>query len=122
MTGPRPAVGQPGPWCWSVTRPTRCARIWARAAVKALEDAAVLGAMVELSADLPSAFSAFESFRRARVSGVVRESRTIGRLVNLRPTLLSAAISRATVLVPEVVMTRHLATIAGRSAFRLPGQ
>ena len=87
---------------------------------QALEDAAVLGALVELSPDLPSAFSAFASFRRRRVSSVVRESRTIGRLVNLRPTLLSAAVSRATVAVPEVAMTRHLATIAARSAFRLP--
>jgi 2-polyprenyl-6-methoxyphenol hydroxylase-like FAD-dependent oxidoreductase len=89
---------------------------------QALEDAAVLGAMVELGADLPSAVSAFESFRRARVRGVVRESRMIGQLVNLRPALLSAAVSRATVLMPEAVMTRHLATIAARSAFRLPGQ
>jgi 2-polyprenyl-6-methoxyphenol hydroxylase-like FAD-dependent oxidoreductase len=87
---------------------------------QALEDAAVLGAMVELSADLPSAFSAFESFRRRRVSGVVRESRTIGQLVNLRPALLSAAVSRATVLVPEFLVTRHLTTIAARSAFQLP--
>ena len=55
-----------------------------------------------------------------RVSGVVRESRTIGQLVNLRPALLSAAVSRATVLMPEVVMMRHLATIAARSAFQLP--
>ena len=87
---------------------------------QALEDAAVLGTMVELSANLPSAFSAFESFRRRRVSGLVRESRTLGQLVNLRPALLSAAVSRATVLMPEVVMMRHLAAIAGRSAFRLP--
>ncbi len=87
---------------------------------QALEDAAVLGAMVDLTTNLPSAFAAFESFRRGRVSGVVRESRTIGQLVNLRPALLSAAVSRATVAVPEFVMTRHLATIAARSAFRLP--
>jgi 2-polyprenyl-6-methoxyphenol hydroxylase-like FAD-dependent oxidoreductase len=87
---------------------------------QALEDAAVLGAMVELGADLPSAFSAFESFRRPRVGRVVRESRTIGQLANLRPALLSAALSRATVAVPEIAMTRHLATIAARSAFRLP--
>ena len=81
---------------------------------QALEDAAVLGALVELSANLPNAFAAFESFRRRRVSGVVRELCTIGQLVNLRPAPLSAARSRATVLVPEVVMTRHLATIAAR--------
>lgn len=89
---------------------------------QALEDAAVLGAMVELGADLPSAFSAFESFRRPRVARMVRESRTIGQLANLRPALLSTALSRATVAVPEVAMTRHLATIAARSAFRLPSR
>ena len=60
-----PDAGQPGPSCWSVTRPIRCDRIWARAAARRWRTLAVLGAMVELSADLPSAFSAFESFRRA---------------------------------------------------------
>ncbi len=89
---------------------------------QALEDAAVLAAMVELCPDLPAAFSAFESFRRRRVAGVVRESRTLGRLVNLRPTALSAVASRASVLVPETLVTRHLATLAARSAFRLPTQ
>jgi hypothetical protein len=44
----------------------------------------------------------------------------IGRIVNLRPAAVSGALSRATVLVPEAVITRHLATIAARSAFRLP--
>jgi 2-polyprenyl-6-methoxyphenol hydroxylase-like FAD-dependent oxidoreductase len=62
---------------------------------QALEDAAVLAAMVDLRPDLPAAFAAFESFRRRRVAGVVRESRTIGRLVNLRPPVLSAVASRA---------------------------
>ena len=87
---------------------------------QALEDAAVLGAMVDLSPDLSTAFAAFESFRRPRVTGVVRESRTLGRLVNLRPALLSAVASRASVLMPEALVTRHLATIAAGSAFRLP--
>jgi hypothetical protein len=39
--------------------------------------------------------------------------------VNL-PPLLSAAATRATVLGPEALVTRHLATIAARSAFALP--
>lgn len=89
---------------------------------QALEDAAVLAAMVDLCPSLPAAFSAFESFRRRRVAGVVRESRTLGRLVNVRPAALSAVASRASVLVPEALVTRHLATIAARSAFRLPTQ
>ncbi|WP_436971760.1 hypothetical protein [Mycolicibacterium peregrinum] len=48
---------------------------------------------------------------------IVREAELVGRLVNLRPPLLSAAATRASVLVPEFVLTRHLASIAGRTAF-----
>ncbi|WP_319437452.1 FAD-dependent oxidoreductase [Mycobacterium sp. RTGN5] len=88
---------------------------------QALEDAAVLGAFVDLSTDLPSAFTGFEAFRRRRVSAIVAESRLIGRLVNLRPVALGALASRATVVLPESVVTRHLASIAAGSAFRLPG-
>jgi hypothetical protein len=44
----------------------------------------------------------------------------LGRIVNLRPSALSALASRASVLVPEAVLTRHLAQVAGRSAFTLP--
>ena len=56
-----------------------------------------------------------------RVSaGAIRWKDGSWLLVNLRPALLSAAVSRATVLMPEVVMMRHLATIAARSAFQLP--
>ncbi|GAY15437.1 FAD-dependent oxidoreductase [Mycobacterium sp. shizuoka-1] len=87
---------------------------------QALEDAAVLGAFVDLSADLPTAFAAFAAFRRRRVRGIVAESRLIGRAVNLRRATLSALASRATVLLPESLVTRHLASIAARSAFRLP--
>ena len=87
---------------------------------QALEDAAVLGAFTGLLPDLPSAFASYAAFRRRRVAALVRESRTIGRIVNLRPAALSGALSRATVLLPELLVTRHLATIAGRSAFVLP--
>ncbi|MCX2931063.1 FAD-dependent oxidoreductase [Mycobacterium sp. CVI_P3] len=87
---------------------------------QALEDAAVLGAFVEMSADLPTAFAAFASFRRRRVRAIVAESRVIGRAVNLRPPALSALASRATVALPEFLVTRHLASIAAGSAFRLP--
>lgn len=88
---------------------------------QALEDAAVLGACVDLSSDLSRAFTAFEAFRRPRVCAIVAESRLIGRMVNLRPAALSALASRATVALPESVVTRHLASIAAGSAFRLPG-
>ena len=86
---------------------------------QALEDAAVLGAFVELTADLPSAFASFAAFRRRRVSRIVAESRFIGRVVNL-PAVLSGLASRATVVLPEFVVTRHLASIAAGSAFALP--
>lgn len=87
---------------------------------QALEDAAVLGAFADLSADLPRAFAAFAAFRRRRVNAIVAESQLIGRVVNLRPPALSALASRATVVLPEFAVTRHLASIAARSAFRLP--
>jgi hypothetical protein len=51
---------------------------------------------------------------------LARESSTIGRVVNLRPALLSAAATRATAFVPEAVLTRHMATVAARSAFQTP--
>ncbi|OBG87559.1 FAD-binding monooxygenase [Mycobacterium sp. E802] len=82
-----------------------------------LEDAATLAALAAQGSDLASAFSRFETLRRKRVSGIVRESRFIGRAVNLRPQALGAAVLRATVLVPESLLTWHLGSIAARSAF-----
>ncbi len=82
-----------------------------------LEDAAVLAGLAAREPDLPSAFSRFVAMRRRRAMAIVREARLIGRLVNLRPQALGAAATRASVLVPEFVLTRHLASIAGREAF-----
>jgi 2-polyprenyl-6-methoxyphenol hydroxylase-like FAD-dependent oxidoreductase len=87
---------------------------------QALEDAAILGACVQRATDLPDAFARFAAFRRPRVKPLVRESALIGRIVNLRPSLLSAVATRATVLVPEAVLSRHLVAVAARSAFVLP--
>lgn len=87
---------------------------------QALEDAAILAGLVDGAADLPAAFAAYAAFRRPRVLALVRESATIGTLLNLRPAVLSAAVARASALVPEPVLTRHLAAVAARSAFRLP--
>ncbi|WP_370333509.1 FAD-dependent oxidoreductase [Mycolicibacterium hippocampi] len=87
---------------------------------QALEDAAILARFITLSADLPTAFDRFGRFRRRRVRPLVRESATIGRIVNLRPSFLSGAASRATALIPERVVTAHLASIAARSAFVPP--
>jgi 2-polyprenyl-6-methoxyphenol hydroxylase-like FAD-dependent oxidoreductase len=85
-----------------------------------LEDAAMLAGFVDQSSDLPTAFARFATYRKPRTKALTRESAMIGRVVNLRPALLSGLASRATVLVPEAVLTRHLATVASRSAFRAP--
>jgi len=87
---------------------------------QALEDAAILARFLDLCADVPTAFDRFGAFRKRRVRPLVRESAMIGRIVNLRPPLLSGVASRATGLIPERAVTSHLASIAGRSAFVLP--
>ena len=85
-----------------------------------LEDAAILARFVDGTDDVAAAFARFAAFRRPRVRSLVRESALIGRIVNLRPAFLSALASRATVLGPEALLTRHLAAVASRSAFTLP--
>lgn len=85
-----------------------------------LEDAAVLARFVDGDDDVAAAFARFATFRRPRVRAIVRESKAIGQIVNLRPGFLSGIASRATVLMPEAAVTRHLATVASRSAFVLP--
>ncbi len=85
-----------------------------------LEDAAVLARFVDVGDDVAAAFARFAAFRRPRVQALVRESKKLGQFVNLRPATLSALAVRATVLVPEAVMTRHMAAVSARSAFALP--
>jgi 2-polyprenyl-6-methoxyphenol hydroxylase-like FAD-dependent oxidoreductase len=85
-----------------------------------LEDAAILAAFAAGADNLSDAFARFAAFRQPRVRPLVRESALFGRIVNLRPVVLSAAAIRASVLVPESVLTRHLAAIASRTAFRMP--
>lgn len=89
-----------------------------------LEDAAILGAFVGAfvgqTSDLATAFARFATFRRPRITPLVRESALIGRMINVRPTFLSALACRAAGLVPEALVVRHLASVAGRSAFVLP--
>ena len=89
---------------------------------QALEDAVILAACVEGAADLPTAFARFAAFRRPRVNRIVRESALIGRVVNVRPAFLSAAASYASALIPEPLVSRHLASVAARAAFVLPGR
>jgi 2-polyprenyl-6-methoxyphenol hydroxylase-like FAD-dependent oxidoreductase len=85
-----------------------------------LEDAALLARFVDGADDLAAAFARFAAFRRRRIRPLVRESKLIGQIVNLRPAFLSGLASRATVLMPEARVTRHLAAVAARSAFVLP--
>ena len=91
-----------------------------------LEDAAILAHCIERArcvehGGLPAAFARFAAFRRARVRPLVRESRLIGEIVNVRPAFIGAAMMRASAVMPEALLTRHLASIASRSAFALPG-
>lgn len=85
-----------------------------------LEDAAVLAHCVGAGEDLPDAFVRFATFRRPRTLALARESRLIGRIVNVRPAVVGGAAVRASSLVPEALLVGHLASIAGRSAFVLP--
>ncbi|MCK0176724.1 MULTISPECIES: FAD-dependent oxidoreductase [Mycobacteriaceae] len=85
-----------------------------------IEDAAVLARFVAGSPDIPTAFAHYAAFRRKRVRALVRESELIGRVVNLRPAVLGALAGRATILIPEALVGRHLGAIAARSAFVTP--
>jgi 2-polyprenyl-6-methoxyphenol hydroxylase-like FAD-dependent oxidoreductase len=85
-----------------------------------LEDAAILAHYVEHEDDLPTAFARFAAFRRPRVRSLIRESRLLGEIVNVRPSFLGAALMRSSALMPEPLLTRHLASVASRSAFALP--
>lgn len=87
-----------------------------------LEDAAILMHCLGPSIDPATAFARFVAARRPRARALARESKLIGQLVNVRPAFLGAAAMRASSLVPEAVLTRHLASIAARSAFVLPDE
>lgn len=85
-----------------------------------IEDAATLAHCVATTPEPADAFARYATARKARVRPLVRESRRIGELVNLRPPLLSALALRASTLVPEPLLMRRLAHIAAHSAFTLP--
>lgn len=86
-----------------------------------IEDAAVLVHCLDRTADPAAAFARFVAARRPRAVRLSRESRLIGQLVNVRPAFVGALAIRASSLVPEAALMRHLASVAGRSAFTLPG-
>ena len=85
-----------------------------------LEDAAILAHCVGGGGDLALAFARFAKFRKPRVRALARESKLIGQLVNVRPAFVGAAAIRGSSMVPEALLTRHLASIAARSGFVLP--
>lgn len=82
-----------------------------------IEDAVVLADLVGDGSDVAGAFALFSDVRMRRVHPIVRESKRIGQVLNLRPDWLSSAAARASAWVPESVLIRHLATIASRDAF-----
>jgi 2-polyprenyl-6-methoxyphenol hydroxylase-like FAD-dependent oxidoreductase len=86
---------------------------------QALEDAAVLAAFADGADDLAAAFARYAAFRQPRVKPLIRESALLGRIFNLRPAWASAVLVRSSVLMPEALLTRHLAMIASRDAFSL---
>lgn len=85
---------------------------------QAIEDAATLALLVGAgSSSLPKILADYENRRRPRAAAVVRESRAIGRLLNLRPHFLVTAGLRASRLVPDQVLMRHLRVVASRAAW-----
>ena len=84
---------------------------------QAIEDSVVLAACIAADRDVASACRRYEDVRRPRVTGIVRESKLIGRVLNGRPAAVWGTAVRATVLGPDVVLRAHLARIAGRDAF-----
>lgn len=58
---------------------------------QALEDAVVLGKVLNHSSDIPQALRRYEALRRARVAPIVRQSRRLGQVAQWsRPTLCAA--------------------------------
>jgi len=82
-----------------------------------IEDAVVLAALVGDGSDVEGAFARFSDIRMRHVRRIVRESKRIGQVLNLRPDWLGATAARASALVPEAALISHLATIASQDAF-----
>lgn len=85
-----------------------------------LEDAVTLAHYVGTGDDLIGAFAQHAAVRGPRTLRLTRESRMIGEIVNARPAVVGTGLMRASGLIPEWLLMRHLATIASRSALSLP--
>lgn len=85
---------------------------------QAIEDAAILVAALRTRPTAADALATYHRVRRTRVRQVVRESTMIGRAVNARPQAVVGAVMRSSRVLPDSVMMRHVAAVAGPEAFR----
>jgi 2-polyprenyl-6-methoxyphenol hydroxylase-like FAD-dependent oxidoreductase len=79
---------------------------------QALIDAAVLARLLRQTDSPAAAFTAFESMRRGPAKRVVGLSRAAGRAINA-----PAGLNRVSQLMPDALMLRTLAKVAGTGAF-----
>lgn len=85
---------------------------------QAIEDAVTLALLVgDGSSPLPEVLAAYEALRRPRAESIARESRAIGRVLNVRPHFVVATGLRASRWVPDQVLMRHLRSIASGAAW-----
>ncbi|ETA66602.1 FAD-dependent monooxygenase [Haloechinothrix halophila] len=86
---------------------------------QAVIDAVVLATLINSHVDLPTAFARFAAVRRRRVGRIVRQSALTGAVIHARGPLGAAARVFAQHL-PQRLLLRQLATVAGASAYRRP--
>jgi len=79
---------------------------------QALIDAAVLARLLRQTDSPAAAFTAFESMRRGPAKRVVGLSRAAGRAINA-----PVGLNRVSQLMPDALMLRTLAKVAGTGAF-----
>ena len=86
---------------------------------QALIDAVILARLVERADPVSTAFAEFAPGRRRAVSRAVRTSAVLGRTIHCRGPL-RPVLHNLTAALPGPLAVRHIATIAGQRAFRLP--
>ena len=91
-----------GPWFWWATPPIPMRPHLGQGGCRAIEDAAVLARLLGSASDPATAFARFE-IPPPRVRALVRESRTVGAVLNVRPAVLAAGLTRATAVITEAV-------------------
>lgn len=86
---------------------------------QAIIDAAVLARLIETTDDMPTAFARFDAIRRRAVSRIVRRSALAGKAIHA-PWPIGAATRTVARRIPERLLLRQLAAVAGSSAYRPP--